>query len=202
MKPCDSKPSSPAPWPSWKISRPIAEGGAGREQVGDDAERGDQRRLQRDEQEQEAEREHDADHERRPRRERLLEVVVLGGGAADERARRAARAQPVDRRPTAAARRVGVGIACTSARPFPPGLGGETRRCRGRARGAAATAASRARRDDLERARRARAEGLLHLRVADAGAVVLGHDLDRGHAGLQAEHRQREQDEQERRGRP
>ena len=39
-------------------------------------------------------------------------------------------------------------------------------------------------RDDLQRAGRARAEGLLDLRVGDAGAVALGHDLDRRHAGL------------------
>ncbi len=73
-----------------------------------DAERGDQRRLQRDEQEQEAEREHDADHERRLRGERLLEVVVLGRGAADERLRRQGRAEPVDRAADGGARRVGV----------------------------------------------------------------------------------------------
>ena len=61
-----------------------------------------------DEQEQEAEREHDADHERRLRGERLLEVVVLGGGAADERARRERGAEPVDRAADGRARRVGV----------------------------------------------------------------------------------------------
>ena len=76
-----------------------AEGRPVGEQVRDDAERGDQRRLQRDEQEQEAEREHDADHERRLRAERRLEVVVLGDCAADERAPAgASRAQPVDGR--------------------------------------------------------------------------------------------------------
>ena len=73
-----------------------------------DAERGDQRRLQRDEQEQEAEREHDADHERRLRGERPLEVVVLGRGAADERLRRQRRAEPVDRAPDGRARGIGV----------------------------------------------------------------------------------------------
>jgi hypothetical protein len=60
------------------------EGRRGREQVGRDPERGDQRRLQRDEQEQEPEREHDTDHERRPRRQRPLEIVVLRGRSADE----------------------------------------------------------------------------------------------------------------------
>ena len=103
-----------------------AEGGAGREQVREDAERGDQRRLQRDEQEQEAEREHDADHERRLRRERLLEVVVLGGGAADERAVPAARrgaGRSCGRR--RAARRIGVRDRLDRARGrSPPGCGG------------------------------------------------------------------------------
>ena len=121
-----------------------AEGGADGEQVREHAERGDQRRLQGDEQEQEAEREHDADHERRLRRERLLEVVVLGGGAADERAGREAR--------RGAGRSCGrrllldgsaFGIAWTSARPLRARLRLARRgRCRGRGAAIAATAAA------------------------------------------------------------
>ena len=58
------------------------------------------------------------------------------------------------------------------------------------------------RRDDLERSRRAGAEGLLQLRIADARALAVRQDLDRRHAGLQPEDGQREHDEHERRGRP
>ena len=142
-----------------------AEGGAGGEQVREHAERGDQRRLQGDEQEQEAEREHDADHERRLRGERLLEVVVLGRGAADERARAAARSGAGRSCcPTAVLDGSAFGTAWTSARPPPPGWAGETGRCRDRARATAATRGRVAlRRDDLERARGAGAERLLHL---------------------------------------
>ena len=89
-----------------------------------DAERGDQRRLQRDEQEQEAEREHDADHERRLRGERLLEVVVLGGGAADERSGRQRRAEPVDRVPDGRARGIGVRDRLDQREPVAARLGG------------------------------------------------------------------------------
>ena len=52
------------------------EGCADREQVRDDAERGDQRRPQRDQEQEEAQDEDDADDERRFRDERLLEIVV------------------------------------------------------------------------------------------------------------------------------
>ena len=83
--------------PSWNIEPGDAERRAGREQVREHADEGDDRRLQRDEQQQEAEREHDADHERRGSRERGLEVVVLGRGAADERAGGSVAAEPVDR---------------------------------------------------------------------------------------------------------
>ena len=51
--------------------------------------------------------------------------------------------------------------------------------------------------DDLERPGGAGAERLLHLGVADARGVVRGHDLDRRHARLQPEDRQREQKEYE-----
>ena len=47
------------------------------------------------------------------------------------------------------------------------------------------------RRDDLQRPGGAGAERLLDLRVADARGVPLGHDLDRRHAGVEAEHRER-----------
>ena len=50
-------------------------------------------------------------------------------------------------------------------------------------------------RDDLQRAGRALAEGVLHLGVGGARAVALGHDLDRRHAGLQAEHGDAQRDE-------
>jgi hypothetical protein len=56
---------------------------AGGEQVGDDADRRDQRRLQRDQQQQEAESKDDADDHGRLAGELGLEVVVLGGRAAD-----------------------------------------------------------------------------------------------------------------------
>ena len=86
-----------------------AERGAGGEQVGEHADGGDERRLQRDEQQQEAEGEHDADHERRlaPR------AAARGRGSRPPRRRRArpagsVGAQPVDRRADGRARRVGV----------------------------------------------------------------------------------------------
>ena len=50
--------------------------------------------------------------------------------------------------------------------------------------------------DDLQRAGRAFAEGFLHLGVGGAGAVALGHDLDRRHAGLQAEDGDAQRDEE------
>ena len=54
--------------------------------------------------------------------------------------------------------------------------------------------------DDLQRARRARAEGRRHLLVALARGVARGDDLDRRHAGLQAEDRDG-QDQQRHQGR-
>ena len=54
-------------------------------------------------------------------------------------------------------------------------------------------------RDDLQGARGAGAERLLHLRVADPRGVLLRHDLDRRHPRLQPEDRQGEEDEHERR---
>ena len=148
-----------------------AEGGADGEQVRDDAERGDQRRLERDEQEQEAEHEHDADDERRLRGERLLEVVVLGGRAPDERTCGERVAEPVDR--AADGRVGGIGgrdgldertAVAARLRRRDTGDAAVGARGRGDRRGVAL------RRDDLERAGGAGAEGLLHLRVADAGA--------------------------------
>ena len=68
-----------------------AERGGGGQQVGEHAGGGDQRRLQREQQQQEAEPEDDADDERRLGRERGLEVVVLGDGAADASCPAAAR---------------------------------------------------------------------------------------------------------------
>ena len=55
--------------------------------------------------------------------------------------------------------------------------------------------------DDLQRAGRALAERVLHLGVGDARAVALGHDLDRRHAGLQPEHGDAQRDERRRRRR-
>ena len=136
-----------------------AEGGADGEQVGEHAEGGDQRRLQRDEQEQEAEDEHDADHERRLRRERLFEVVVLGGGAADERPGGQGGAEPVDRAADALLDGSAFGVAWISASPLPPSCGAARR---GDARIAACdrcdTARPRrvARRSGARRARRRR----------------------------------------------
>ena len=85
-----------------------AEGCAGCEQVGEHAERREERSLQSDQQQQEAEHENDADHEWCLCRKCSFEVVVLGCGTADERAwGRVARSRSIVR-PTAAARRVGV----------------------------------------------------------------------------------------------
>ena len=72
-----------------------------------DAEGGDQRRLQSDEQQQEAEREHNPDYEGRLARKRLLEVVVLRHGAADERPGGQRGAEPLDCAADLRARRVG-----------------------------------------------------------------------------------------------
>ena len=74
-----------------------AEGRARGEEVRDHADGGDQRSLQGHQQEQEAKTEDHADHERRPRRERTLQVVVLGYGAPDQRARWQRAAQALDR---------------------------------------------------------------------------------------------------------
>ena len=105
-------------------------------------------------------------------------------------------------RPTAGLDGSALGIACTSARPPRPGLRSEHAGDAGIAPGGRRHGSSLAlRRGDLERSRRAGAEGPLHLLVADPGAVALGDDLDRRHAGLQPEDRQREHDEHERRGR-
>ena len=52
-------------------------------------------------------------------------------------------------------------------------------------------------RHHLQRAGRARAEGALHLLVALAGAVVLGHDGDRRHAGVELRHREGERADHE-----
>ena len=201
MKPCGSKPSSPAPCPPWKISRPTPEGGTDREQVGEDAEGCEQRRLQGDQQEEEAEDEHDADHERRLGRQCLLEVVVLGSSTTDERTRGKGCAEPVDRAADAAARRVGGRDRLHEHEPVcallrrrdagDPGVAAGDR---------AGTDSGRSRCDDLERAGRADAEGLLYLGVADARAVGGWDDLDRGHAGLEAEDRQGEQNQDDRGG--
>ena len=163
-----------------------------------DAERGDQRRLQGDEQEQEAEREHDADHERRLRGERLLEVVVLGR----RRRRRAPRpaaprgaGRSCGRRPGSTGRRSGSPGSAT--RPLPPGCGGETRAMPGSRAATAATAAALARagrRSGARRARRRRTPAA-PARSRPASASLRRDDLDRGHAGLQPEDRQREQHE-------
>ena len=137
-------------------------------------------------------REHDADDERRLGRERLLEVVVLGDGAADERARRQLGAQAVDR----CARRPwwtgpASGTAWISAVPPAPRLGGHDlgdagvapwrRRRRRAASPAGATICSGPVAPG--------AEGVLHLVVARRELSPVGHDLDRGHAGLEAERR-------------
>ena len=74
-----------------------SEGGADREQVGEDADGGDHGGLQCDQEQEEAEAEDDADHERGLGRECLFEVVVLGGCAADEHSGGERRAEPVDR---------------------------------------------------------------------------------------------------------
>ena len=161
-----------------------AEGRAGGQQAGEHADRGDERRLERDEQQQEAEGEHHADHERRGRgRARRLEVVVLGGRAADQRRRPAASVRSRSTvAPTRRVGRVGVGTAWTSARPSPPGCGGgdpgdarvgrrgragRLRVGRGRRRSGACRARRRRRPPGPARSPRARRRS--------------GDDLDRGH---------------------
>ena len=174
MKPCGSKPSSPAPWPFWKISRATPKAAPVGEQVGEDAERGDQRRLQRDQEQQEAEREHDADHERRLGGERLLEVVVLGRGAADERPGRQRRAQPVDRAADARARRVGSRRRLHQREAVPARLRRRATRAMPGSRRATAAAALawRCGATIWSVPGAPGAERLLHLGVADAGAVA------------------------------
>ena len=80
--------------------------------------------------------EHDADDERRLRRERLLEVVVLGCGAADERGGRKRGSQPVDRpaRARCSTDRSSGSPGSARARCLPPG---PARRGRCPGRGAA-----------------------------------------------------------------
>ena len=119
-----------------------AEGGSGCEQVRHDAERGDQRRLEGDEQEQEAEREHDADHERRLRGERLLEVVVLGHGAADQSSRRQGSAEPVDRVSDGGVRWIGVRHRLDQREPVARPAGAARRRAMPGSRPAAAATAA------------------------------------------------------------
>ena len=146
---------------------PDPEGGGGGEQVGDDGQRGDQRRPDGEEQEQEAEREHDADEQRRPVPQGLREVVVLRGAAADEGASGQCAAEPVDGSPNGPARRVGLGDRLYEGKAARPEL-----RCQhagdagvaagGRGHGRGLTL----RRGDLERSWRAGAEGALHLLIA------------------------------------
>ncbi len=131
-----------------------------------------------------------------------LEVVVLRDGAADERAGRQRRAQPVDRR----AGRLGGGVGVRHdlherlaagarhgghhLRDARVGLGDH-----GDAGGVTLGG------DDLHRAGSALAERLLDLVVADARTVTARDDLDRRHPGLQAEDRHDQRDENDQRER-
>ena len=99
-----------------------AEGGADREQVREDADRGDHGGLQCDQEQEEAEREDDADHERGLRREGLFEVVVLGGCAADEHPGGERGAEPVDRAADGLVGRVLAAGRPRSARALPVGV--------------------------------------------------------------------------------
>ena len=95
--------------PSWKISRATPNAAPVASRLVSTPSGGDQRRLQRDEQQQEPEGEDDADDQRRLGRQHLLEVVVLGDRAADQRSRRHRGAQAIDGSADGLGRRVGVG---------------------------------------------------------------------------------------------
>ena len=120
------------------------------------------------------------------------ERAARGRGSRRRRRRRARRraaprgaGRSCGRRPRSRGRR--SGSPGSSASPPRPGCGGVTRAMPGSCVRRRPTAAASPRgRDDLERAGGAGAEGLLHLRVADARGVAGRDDLDRRHAGLQA----------------
>ena len=165
-----------------------AERGAGGEQVGDHAERGDQRRLQRDEQQQEAE----ARARRRSPAASSAPAAARGRGSRRPRRRRARRragrrAAGRSCAPTAllgrvlASGRPGSGRA----RPSRPARASRAR-CPGRGRATAATrAAWPGGATSCSGAGGAGAEGGLHLRRSPgASRSPLGHDLDRRHAGV------------------
>ena len=127
-----------------------------------------------------------------------LEVVVLGDGAADQRALRQHVAETVDGGADRLARRVAVGDRPDHAPP----LGARDRRedpCDAAVGGDARRDGRRVTvgRDDLQCAGRAVAEGLLDLGVAGARAVTVGDDLDRRHPGLQAQHRDGEREQRD-----
>ena len=129
--------------------------------------------------------------------------MVLGGGAAHQDARGKRGAQAVD----GVARRGGRGVAARDGlhqgQPLAAGLpwadagdaripGGERR---GPAHGAGGT-------HELQGPRGAGAEGGLHLVVALARGVGGRDDLDRGHPGPKAEHRDGQDEEGDRAGAP
>ena len=196
MKPCDSKPSRPAPWPSWKISRatPNAAPTASRfvstptaAITGACSARSSSRKPSTSTTPITSGVFSD---------EHLLEVVVLGGRATDEHAGRNGRPQAVDRRTDGRARRVGsrnrlhehepAGALLRGHHPGDAGVGLHDRD---------GPVDVRRRADELERAGRALAEGRLHELVALSRRVLLRHDLDRRHAGPEPEHGQGERDQ-------
>ena len=122
MKPCDSKPSRPAPWPSWKISRPIPKAAAVASRfvtTPSAAMSGARTATSRS---RKPSVEHDADHERRLRRSACARSWFSAAAPPTSApAGRAARSRSMVR-PTAGLDGSAFGIACTRARPPRPGL--------------------------------------------------------------------------------
>ena len=171
-----------------------AERGAGGQQVGEHADGGDHRRLQGDQQKREPERQHDADHQRRLPGQRALEVVVLGDGAADQRALRQVGAQAVDRRADRRVRRVLLGDRLDDRQSAAARLRGQHLRDAGiaPARPRRRAAASPAGATSCSGPGGAGPNAALHLLVALARPVAARHDLDRRHARVELQHRQRQ----------
>ena len=123
-----------------------------------------------------------------------LEVVVLGRRAANQRAGRQLVAQAVDRRRRLRRSRDRRRERPDQASPSAPGCARQHRGDAGvlarRRRGGLLGLGGRG--DHLKRARRAVSERGLDPLVALARGIALGHDLDRGHRGVQAQDRERE----------
>ena len=195
-KPCGSRPSRPARWPSWKMSRatPNAAPTASRLVTTPTAARMGACSATSSSRNPSA--------RTTPMTSGVLALSAASRSwfSATEPPTSAPSGRSLRRRsmvaPTALSDGSCLGTTWTITLPARPGMAGMTWATPASALAVAATcAASAFGRDDLQRAGRALAEGVLHLGVGGARAVALGHDLDRRHAGLQPEHGDAQRDE-------